>query len=115
MNPALARIGRGLLRSCRGVVLPVELPEPAADGVTYLTTRQAARVARVADCTITSWKKKKLLIPVPQSPPRKPLYRLEDVHAAEHRAWQRAIEASGTDSQIARRHPQPRLPAPKED
>ena len=81
----------------------MELPEPASDGHIYLTTRQAAQVAGVADCTISSWKAKKLLLPHPASPPRRPLYRMVDVQAAEERAWKRALEAAGTDIQITRR------------
>lgn len=104
MKTALAQSGRGLLRFW-GVASPVDLPAPASDGETYLTTQQAALLARVAECTITSWKNKKLLVPVPGSPPRKPIYRMDDVLAAERQAWKRAIQASGTDIQIKRRRP----------
>lgn len=103
MKCAPIRIGWGLLRF-RGVVSPVELPEVTRDGETYLTTRQAAQLAKVADCTITSWRKKKLLTPVDGSPPRRPLYRMTDVLDAEVQAWKNAIAASGTDKQITRRH-----------
>lgn len=109
MSPALACIRRGLSRA-RGVAAPVELPAPAPDGETYLTTRQAAQVARVADCTITSWRKKNLLVPHPGSPPRKPIYLMDDVLTAERQAWQNALEASGTDRQIKRRQPGREVP-----
>lgn len=81
-----------------------ELPEPAPDDRIYVSTKQAAAAMRVAPCTITWWRSRGYLTPLDGCPPRKPLYAWEDVIAAEHRAWEAAIKASGTDVQIKRRH-----------
>ena len=86
----------------RGVVAPVELPAPAGDGQIYVTTVTAAKLMHVANCTITSWRNKGYLKPVPGSPPRRPLYLWDDVKAAELKARSMAIEASGTDIQVRR-------------
>ena len=81
---------------------PVELPEPAPDGVIYVTTTVAARLLRVAPCTVTSWKSKRYLAPVPGSPPGKPVYRWADVLEAEFTARMNAIRVAGTDVQVRR-------------
>ena len=81
----------------------MELPEPAANGVVYLCTRQAAELFGVACCTISSWKTKGYLRPLDGSPPRKPMYAYDDLVQAEYTAWQAALRTSGTDKRIARR------------
>ncbi len=86
----------------QGVRHPVEIPAPAADGLTYVTTATAARLLRVAPCTISSWKAKAYLRPVPGSPPRHPVYLWDDVLEAEYTARQNAIRTSGTDRQVKR-------------
>jgi len=53
--------------------------------------------------TITHWRTAGYLTPMPFSPPRRPFYDWDNVVAAEYRAWQAAITASGTDHQIRRR------------
>lgn len=83
----------------------MELPAPAPDGQVYVTTGQAAVLLDVAPCTITSWRYKGYLAPIEGSPPRKPIYLWADVLEAEHTAWRRAVETSGTDRHIKRRQP----------
>lgn len=85
-----------------GVTAPVELPAPAADGITYVVTKTAAELIGVAECTITRWRHLGYLEPVPGSPPRRPLYRWPDVVEAEYLARRAAIAASGTDAQVRR-------------
>jgi hypothetical protein len=82
----------------------VELPEPGPDGEIYLNTKQAAAAARVAPCTITRWRSLGYLERLPGCSSRKHLYARSAVLDAERLAWQAAIEASGTDVQIRRRH-----------
>lgn len=82
----------------------MELPDPAPDGEIYVSTKQAAAGMRVAPCTITRWRSIGYLEPLPGSPPRKPMYAWSDVISAEYKAWHAAMEASGTDIQIRRRH-----------
>ena len=81
----------------------MELPEPAANGVIYLHTKAAAELFGVACCTISSWKTKGYLCPLPGSPPRKPMYSYDDLVQAEYSAWQAALRTSGTDKRIKRR------------
>ena len=83
-------------------MLPVDLPAPAPDGLTYVTTATAARLLGIAPCTVTSWKAKKYLRPVTGSPPGKPLYLWDDVLEAEYTAYQNAVRTSGTDVQVRR-------------
>jgi len=85
----------------------MELPPPAPDGVIYLTTTQAAKLAGVACCTITSWRHKGYLKPLEGSPPRKPMYSFKAVCEAEFQAWQNAIRTSGNDKRVHRRRIQP--------
>lgn len=81
----------------------MELPEPAADGRVYLSTKGAAELFGVRACTISSWKTKGYLRPLDGSPPRKPLYSYDDLVQAEYTAWQAALRTSGTDKRILRR------------
>jgi hypothetical protein len=78
------------------------LPAAAADGETYLFTKAAAAAMGVADCTISQWRRRGLLEPVPGSPPRKPLYRLTDLRKAEREARENAIRTSGSDLRVRR-------------
>jgi hypothetical protein len=91
---------RGLL-AFRGVA-PLELPAERADGVTYVITKQAAELMGVTPATITRWRSRGYLRPVPGSPSRKPFYAWDDVVEAEHKARMAAIAASGTDAQCRR-------------
>jgi len=84
-------------------VSALEMPFPAADGAVYVFTKQAADLMGVTPGTITHWRSRGYLEPVPGSPPRKPLYRWDDVVDAEYQARMAAIEASGTDIQVRRR------------
>ena len=85
----------GFSFSRRGVAPAVDLPAPASDGLTYVTTAVAARLLGLAPCTITSWKTKEYLKPVAGSPPRRPVYLWDDVLEAEHTARQNALRTSG--------------------
>lgn len=85
----------------RGVA-PLDLPEPRADGIIYVFTKQAAALMGVTPATITRWRSVGYLAPVPGSPPRKPAYRWDDVVEAEYLARMAAIAASGTDVQCTR-------------
>jgi hypothetical protein len=78
------------------------LPPPAPDGTVWLTTAQAAAEIRVAPCTITSWRVKGYLVPHPASPPRHPLYSLDDLIRAEQAARAAALRTSGTLKRVRR-------------
>lgn len=80
----------------------MEIPEPAADGVIYVFTFQAACLLGVDPSTITRWRHLGYLAPIPASPPRRPVYRWDDAVAAEFKARMAAIAASGTDVQVQR-------------
>jgi hypothetical protein len=78
------------------------LPEPASDGEIYILTKDAAAAMGVAVCTVSQWRRRGYLEPVPGSPPRKPLYRLSDVRRAEKLTRDNAIRVSGSDAQVQR-------------
>jgi hypothetical protein len=82
---------------------PLLLPPAAPDGETYLFTKEAAAAVGVAVCTISQWKAKGYIEPLPGSPPRKPLYSLSALRRAERETRERAIEATGTDRLVQRR------------
>jgi hypothetical protein len=81
----------------------VQLPEPQADGLIYVVTKQAAGLMGVTPATITHWRSRGYLKPQPGSLPRKPVYLWTDVVEAEFLAREAAIRASGTDRQVRRR------------
>jgi hypothetical protein len=81
---------------------PLLLPEPASDGEIYILTKDAAAAMGVAVCTVSQWRRRGYLEPVPGSPPRKPLYRLSDVRRAEKLTRDNAIRVSGSDAQVQR-------------
>ena len=83
----------------------MQVPDRVRDGETYVTTAEAAALMRVAVSTVSRWKAKGYLKPVPGSPPRKPIYAYTDVTDAEYKARQEAIKASGTDKQVQRDYP----------
>lgn len=78
------------------------LPPEHTDGETYLLTKAAAEAMGVAVPTISQWRRRGLIDPVPGSPPRKPLYRLSDLRRAEQRARENYIAATGTDDRVRR-------------
>jgi predicted site-specific integrase-resolvase len=78
------------------------LPDAAEDGETYVFTKAAAEAMGVAECTVSQWRRRGYLEPVPGSPPRKPLYRLSDVRRAEKLTRDNAIRVSGSDRQVQR-------------
>lgn len=80
----------------------MDLPAPASDGLTYVTTATAAALLGVAPCTITSWKVKEYLRPIAGSPPRRPVYLWDDVLDAEATARHNALRTSGTTKQVQR-------------
>jgi len=86
----------------RGVASPVDLPDRVRDGETYVTTKEAAALMRVAISTVSRWRAKGYLKPVPGSPPRKPVYTYSAVLEAEYTARQNGIAASGSDRQVQR-------------
>ena len=83
-------------------VKPLLLPPERDDGETYLLTKAAAEAMGVAVPTISQWRRRGLIDPVPGSPPRKPLYRLSDLRRAEQRARENYIAATGTDDRVRR-------------
>ena len=93
---------RAGVRAARRGVSPLLLPPVSADGETYLFTKAAAEAIGVAECTVSQWRRRGLLEPVPGSPPRKPLYRLTDLRRAEQVARANAIRTSGTDARVRR-------------
>lgn len=56
------------------------------DGEIYMDTQGAAEEFGVAPCTVSKWKQRGLLVPMPQSPRNKPIYRMVDVACAEKAA-----------------------------
>lgn len=102
-EPSPGWLGEGSFAcSGQGVILPVQIPDRMVDGETYVTTKEAAALMRVAVSTVSRWKAKGYLKPVPGSPPRKPIYAYTDVTDAEYRARQEALKASGSDRQVQR-------------
>ncbi len=79
------------------------LPSAAPDGEQYLFTKEAAEAMGVAVCTVSSWRRKGLISPLPGSPPRKPLYSLAQLRQAEEQTRERAIAATGTDRAVQRK------------
>lgn len=84
------------------VIAPVDIPDRTRDGETFVTTAEAAQLMRVAISTVSRWKSKGYLKPVPGSPPRKPIYTYSAVLEAEYIARRKGIEASGSDRQVRR-------------
>jgi len=80
----------------------MRLPEPRKDGETYLTTTQSAFVIGVATCTISAWRKRGWITPIPGSPNRRPVYRLSELRLTEQVARENAIKATGTDERVRR-------------
>jgi hypothetical protein len=80
----------------------MDLPDRTRDGETFVTTAEAAALMRVAVSTVSRWKAKGYLKPVPGSPPRKPVYTYSAVLEAEYVARQNGIAASGSDRQVRR-------------
>jgi len=80
----------------------MDLPDRIRDGETYITTKEAAALMRVAISTVSRWRAKGYLKPVPGSPPRKPVYTYSAVLEAEYTARQNGIAASGSDCQVRR-------------
>lgn len=74
----------------------------AEDGEIYVDTRGAAEQFGVAPCTISSWKRRSLIVPIPESPPGKPIYRLQDVAMAEKKTRDNALRTSGTLKRVRR-------------
>ncbi|GAA4626957.1 hypothetical protein GCM10023196_037290 [Actinoallomurus vinaceus] len=72
------------------------------DGEDYWTTKQAADEMEVAPSTISGWRRKGYLDPVPGSPQRRPLYRRADVAAAEKQAHDAAVRTSGSFKRTSR-------------
>lgn len=93
-------------RNPQGVGFPVGfLPAPGPDGRIWLTTKQAAQELRVAPCTITTWRYKGYLTPHQDSPPRHPMYCLDDLIQAERAAREAALRTSGTLKRVRRNRP----------
>lgn len=80
----------------------MEIPDREFDGEIYVNTKEAAALMRVAVSTVSRWKDKGYLRPIPGSPPRKPIYAYSDLLEAEYRARQEAIRASGSARQCRR-------------
>ena len=85
-------------------MIPADIPAHLQDDedAVYVSTRQASALMHVAPCTITRWRTRGYLTPIPGSPPRRPMYRWKDVIGAEYKAWEAAVAASGTDRHLAR-------------
>ncbi len=81
---------------------PMQIPDRTRHGETYVTTKEAAALMRVAISTVSRWRAKGYLKPIPGSPPRKPIYTYTAVLEAEYVARQKGIEASGSDRQVRR-------------
>lgn len=67
----------------------------AEDGEIYMDTQGAAEEFGVAACTVSNWKRRGLLTPIPESLPGKPIYRLVDVARAEKAARDRKPRRRG--------------------
>ena len=75
---------------------------PDTGDLVYVTTATAARLLGVRPCTISVWKSRGHLTPVPGSPPRRPLYLWADVVEAEYTARMNAVRTSGSATQCQR-------------
>jgi hypothetical protein len=73
------------------------------DGEEYWTTKQAAHEMGVEPGTIASWRRNGYLEAVPGSPRWRPVYRRDDVIAAEKAAYDAAIRTSGSAKRSSRR------------
>lgn len=73
------------------------------DGEEYWTTKEAAAAMDVAPATVASWRRRGYLQAVPGSPARRPLYRRQDVQAAEKQAYEAAMRTSGSPKRTSRR------------
>lgn len=73
------------------------------DGERYVTRKHAAQLAGVAPVTITHWVRMGYLKPLDGCPPRRLLFRLDDVAEAEKQAHDAAVRTSGSDKRVIRR------------
>lgn len=78
------------------------------DGTEYWTTKEAAEAMGVAPSTVSTWRRIGYLTPIPESPPRRPIYRALDVALAEKAAYDAAIRTSGSAKRSSRRDLPPR-------
>ncbi|MCO6011432.1 hypothetical protein NE236_41430 [Actinoallomurus purpureus] len=72
------------------------------DGREYVDRANAARAAGVKPATISTWEARGRLTRVPGTPPRQPLYALEDVIEAEYQARMNAARTAGTTTRAVR-------------
>ncbi|MFI6594968.1 hypothetical protein ACIBHX_01900 [Nonomuraea sp. NPDC050536] len=72
------------------------------DGERYVTRAQAAEVKGVSVGAIDGWIRKGYLAPLEGCPPRRLLFNLADVDAAELLAYEAAVRTSGTDKRVTR-------------
>lgn len=78
-------------------------PHTGPDGHLYVTRAQAAHLKGVTPAAIGGWIRRGYLKPVPGSTPRRQLFRLDDVDAAEAAAYEAALRTSGSDKRVERR------------
>jgi hypothetical protein len=72
------------------------------DGERVVSRAQAAAIKGVTGATIDGWVRKGYLEPIPGCPPRQRLFLLDDVDAAETRAYLAAVRTSGSDKRVER-------------
>ena len=72
------------------------------DGEPYVTRTQAAAAKGVSAGTIDRWVRVGYLQPVDGCPPRRRLFKLADVDAAELLAYEAAMRTSGSDKRVHR-------------
>jgi hypothetical protein len=79
------------------------LPEPAADGLIYLTSAQAGELMGVSPAAVLRWERVGYLPAAGKGERGRRLYEYGAVITAEFQAREAAIRTSGTDAQV-RRH-----------
>ena len=72
------------------------------DGQPCVTRQQAAIVKGVSVATVDRWVRIGYLAPIEGCPPRRRLYTLADVDAAELLAYEAAVRTSGCDKRVER-------------
>lgn len=72
------------------------------DGGRCVTRQQAAAIKGVSVATVDRWVRIGYLAPIEGCPPRRRLFNLADVDAAELLAYQAAVRTSGSDRRVER-------------
>lgn len=72
------------------------------DGERCVTRQHAAAIKGVSAATVDRWVRIGYLAPIEGCPPRRRLFKLADVDAAELLAYEAALRTSGSDKRVER-------------